>query len=75
VRQWELEKEKGEGVVRCEKGMRRRVTIGGVVQCGDEQQRVSGRMTDGLEHCKKSLAVFPSPAGMSQTKLSLAGNN
>ncbi len=24
-------------------------------------------------HCKKELAVFPSPAGMSLTKLSLAG--
>jgi hypothetical protein len=26
-------------------------------------------------HCKKRFAVFPSPSGMSQTKLSLAGNN
>jgi hypothetical protein len=26
-------------------------------------------------HFKKRLAIFPSPAGMSQTKLSLAGNN
>ncbi len=26
-------------------------------------------------HCKKRLAVFPSPAGMSQTKLSIDGNN
>jgi len=26
-------------------------------------------------HCKKRLAVFPSPAGLSLTKLSLAGNN
>ncbi len=26
-------------------------------------------------HCKKRLAVFPSPAGMPLTKLSLAGNN
>jgi hypothetical protein len=26
-------------------------------------------------HCKKGLAVFPSPTGMSQTKLSLGGNN
>jgi hypothetical protein len=26
-------------------------------------------------HCKKRLAVFPSPDGMSLTKLSLAGNN
>jgi len=26
-------------------------------------------------HCKKGLAMFPSPAGMSLTKLSLAGNN
>jgi hypothetical protein len=25
-------------------------------------------------HCKKRLAVFPSPAGMSQTKLSMDGN-
>ncbi len=26
-------------------------------------------------HCKKRLLYFPSPAGMSLTKLSLAGNN
>ncbi len=26
-------------------------------------------------HSKKSFAVFPSPAGMSLTNLSLAGNN
>ncbi len=26
-------------------------------------------------HCKKRLAIFPSPAGMSLNKLSLAGNN
>ncbi len=26
------------------------------------------------DHYKKSLAVFPAPAGMSLTKLSLAGN-
>ncbi len=26
-------------------------------------------------HCKKWLSVFPSPAGMSLTKLSLVGNN
>ncbi len=25
-------------------------------------------------HCKKRLPIFPSPAGMSLTKLSLAGN-
>ncbi len=24
-------------------------------------------------HCEKRLTIFPSPAGMSQTKLSLAG--
>ncbi len=26
-------------------------------------------------HCKKRLVIFPSPAGMSLTKFSLAGNN
>jgi hypothetical protein len=26
-------------------------------------------------HCKKRLPVFPTPAGMSLTKLSLTGNN
>ncbi len=26
-------------------------------------------------HCKKSLAIFPSPAGMSLANLSMAGNN
>ncbi len=29
----------------------------------------------GMIHCKERLAVFPSPAGMSVTKLSLDGNN
>jgi hypothetical protein len=28
----------------------------------------------GSLHCKKMLAIFPSPAGMSLTKLSQAGN-
>jgi hypothetical protein len=28
-----------------------------------------------LRHCKKRWAVFPSPGGMSLTKLSLAGEN
>jgi hypothetical protein len=28
-----------------------------------------------LLHCKKKLAIFPSPAGMSLTKLSLGGKN
>jgi hypothetical protein len=27
-----------------------------------------------LLHCKKRFAIFPSPAGMSLTKLSLGGN-
>jgi hypothetical protein len=27
------------------------------------------------QHCKKRFAIFPSPAGMSITELSLAGNN
>ncbi len=29
----------------------------------------------GPSHCKKSFSIFPSPAGMSFTKLSLGGNN
>jgi hypothetical protein len=29
----------------------------------------------GSIHCKKRLAIFPSPAGILRTKLSLAGNN
>jgi hypothetical protein len=29
---------------------------------------------DGLLHCKKSLSIFPSPAGMSPTQLYLVGN-
>jgi hypothetical protein len=29
----------------------------------------------GLLHCKKRFAIFPSPAGMPLTKLSLDGNN
>ncbi len=30
---------------------------------------------EGLSHCEKRLPIFLSPAGMSLTKLSLAGNN
>ncbi len=33
------------------------------------------RTFKGTVHCKKRLAIFPSPAGTSLTKLSLAGNN
>jgi hypothetical protein len=32
-------------------------------------------MLCGQLHCKKELAIFPSPAGMSLTKLSLGGKN
>jgi hypothetical protein len=32
-------------------------------------------VSTGNMHCKKMVASFPSPAGMSLTKLSLAGNN
>jgi hypothetical protein len=32
-------------------------------------------MIYGTVHCKKELAVFPSPAGMSLIKLFLGGNN
>jgi hypothetical protein len=28
-----------------------------------------------IQHCKKRLVIFPSPAGMSLTKLSLARKN
>jgi hypothetical protein len=28
-----------------------------------------------IAHCKKSLAVFQTPAGIALTKLSLGGNN
>jgi hypothetical protein len=30
---------------------------------------------NGVVHCKKELAIFPSPAGMSLIKLSLDGKN
>jgi hypothetical protein len=33
------------------------------------------RKTSNTVHCNKRLAIFPSPAGMSLTKLSLAGND
>jgi hypothetical protein len=36
---------------------------------------LQGRRSFRILHCKKRLAVFPSPAGMSLTKLSLGGNN
>jgi hypothetical protein len=34
------------------------------------QQRLPGNL-----HCQKRFMIFPPPAGMSLTKLSLAGNN
>ncbi len=37
--------------------------------------RTPARQSKHILHCKKRLAVFPSPAGVSLTKLSLAGNN
>ncbi len=37
--------------------------------------RYSLPMQAGATHCKKELAVFPSPAGMSLIKLFLGGNN
>ncbi len=33
------------------------------------------KISSGLVHCKKELAVFPSPAGMSLIKLFLGGKN
>jgi hypothetical protein len=33
------------------------------------------KMQPKLLHCEKKLTIFPSPAGMSLTKLSLAGNS
>jgi hypothetical protein len=40
--------------------------VGGSEGGGGEERNI---------HCKKRLSCFPSPAGMSLTKLSLAGNN
>jgi hypothetical protein len=40
----------------------------------DEEDQELDRDTIGKQvHCKKGLAIFPSPAGMSLTKLSLGG--
>ncbi len=52
----------------------------GGVQGGDRESvdllRVEVEQTKGYSvHCKKRFAVFQSPAGMSPTKLSMAGNN
>jgi hypothetical protein len=45
--------------------------------CGDEIADVNEEMAFVMRrqyvHCKKELAIFPSPAGMSLTKLSLGG--
>jgi hypothetical protein len=47
------------------------------IPSGHRLGRLVGRCRSLKEqlHCKKRLAVFPSPAGVSLTKLSLAGNN
>ncbi len=47
---------------------------GGVRHAPPEDGRVDGERREGIVHCKKGLTIFPSPAGMSLTKLSLAGN-
>ncbi len=42
-------------------------------QCGKRKNESrKGKMTNDV-HCKEELAIFPSPAGMSLTKLSLGG--
>jgi hypothetical protein len=42
----------------------------------DDQKRILFAVNlTGILHCKKSLKIFPFPAGMSLTKLSLAGKN
>jgi hypothetical protein len=60
--------------VACRAGTSNRV-VGPVPQAGN---RFLGSLK-GLQirapHCKKELAVFPSPAGMSLIKLFLGGNN
>jgi len=38
-------------------------------------QQCKNHLRKGGMHCKKGLAIFPSPAGMSLTILSLVGNN
>ncbi len=45
-----------------------------VSPCMVSRSRVPCRLNSHI-HCKKMLSIFPSPAGMSCTKLSLAGNN
>jgi hypothetical protein len=49
------------------------VSFEGIWEWELEEKRVWEREI--LMHCKKRIAVFPSPAGMSLTKLSLAWNN
>jgi hypothetical protein len=39
------------------------------------EQQLSPPSLSGYLHCKKELAVFPFPAGMSLIKLFLGGNN
>jgi hypothetical protein len=41
----------------------------------EERKRKEERMNERKLHCKKGLAIFPSPAGRSLTRLSLAVNN
>ncbi len=43
-------------------------------QLGDQRRQVLN-IASLMGHCKKELAVFPSPAGMSLIKLCLGGNN
>ncbi len=40
-----------------------------------EESMIGAQSMETIIHCKKRLSIFPSPAWMSLTKLSLAGNN
>jgi hypothetical protein len=42
---------------------------------GGGEYKITCRRPAQVLHCKKRFAIFPSPAGMSLTKLSLGGNS
>ncbi len=50
-------------------------TIGNALENTTEYVRLIHLWKNGEVHRKKSFSIFPSPAGMSPTKLSLGGNN
>ncbi len=67
--------EKSKNLVQCvPEPVERVARVVGHRQQGEEGPQLPSSEGPQLLHCKKMLSFFPSPAGMSRTKLTLDGN-